>query len=473
MCSQKKKIVKSSLFLAGQLGIFLLPLAAHAAESFDALSFKPANDQGFYLNVEQSQTLGRKGFALGVSGDYSNDSLDLKNSSGAKLQDVIDNQIGMHIGAAFGLADWVNLGVGFSGTPYQQFTEPVTLAEDDGARFGDIALDAKIRLANNKSSPIGLALVPFITFPTGSDEHFVGNGKFTGGGKLVLDTARISDRVSFSVNAGGQFRDKATLSPGAQEIGHQFLYGAGVNVGIAKSVQFVAEATGWTPFGDFFKSNNRNLSLDGALKILPGEKHRVQLIAGGGMGLMKEAGVPDWRTFVTLAYHRPTEKEAPAPEVVTVEVPVPYPVVVETPQEEVISTQDIHFAFNKALVQPESHRVLDGILLKIQNKPEVEKVRIEGHTDSVGSDEYNLQLSEQRANAVRTYLISKGYSADKLLAVGMGETAPIADNTTKSGRAQNRRVEFHLQIQPGSNVKEGKKETPSPTFEEGGSKKNR
>jgi outer membrane protein OmpA-like peptidoglycan-associated protein len=67
---------------------------------------------------------------------------------------------------------------------------------------------------------------------------------------------------------------------------------------------------------------------------------------------------------------------------------------------------------------------------------------VEGHTDSQGSDDLNLKLSEDRAAAVRDYLVSRGVAADRLSAVGVGEKRPIADNTSAEGRANNRRVEI-------------------------------
>ena len=67
---------------------------------------------------------------------------------------------------------------------------------------------------------------------------------------------------------------------------------------------------------------------------------------------------------------------------------------------------------------------------------------IEGHTDSKGTDEYNMTLSQKRANAVRAYLIEKGIAESRLKATGFGETTPIADNNTSAGRAKNRRVEL-------------------------------
>jgi len=457
---------KNPILLISFFCLFLIPLTGEAGTSFDTLSFKPANDHGYYLTIEQSQTLGQWGYAIGVTGDLSKNSLVFKNSAGAKIQDVIQKEMALNLGMAMGLSNWLNLGVNISGVPYQQFVTPSTLTQDNGARMGDILLNLKIRLANNATSPVGLALVPFITFPTGNSSHFVGNGKITGGGKLVMDTMKIADRVSFAVNAGTQIRSAVTFSPGATTIGNQFLYGAGMNVEVAKPVQFIAEVNGSTPFNNFFKSHNRDLEIDGALRFLPGEKHRVELTAGGGTGLLKEAGSADWRIFTTLAYRFPGGKTS-----------IPAPAMAPAPEvkEEIITTNKIHFAFNKAIIRSESYRVIEEILAGIQGRPEVENVRIEGHTDSIGSDTYNQKLSEERANAVRTFLINKGYPADKLTATGMGKTTPIADNETKAGRAQNRRVEFHLQIQPGSHLKVEKREESSPTFEEGdsGEKKHR
>ncbi len=70
------------------------------------------------------------------------------------------------------------------------------------------------------------------------------------------------------------------------------------------------------------------------------------------------------------------------------------------------------------------------------------KIAVEGHTDSVGGDEYNMRLSENRASSVRTYLVSQGLSADSVTAQGFGKTQPVADNSTAAGRQQNRRVEL-------------------------------
>jgi outer membrane protein OmpA-like peptidoglycan-associated protein len=80
----------------------------------------------------------------------------------------------------------------------------------------------------------------------------------------------------------------------------------------------------------------------------------------------------------------------------------------------------------------------------MKNTPYIRKVRVEGHTDFRGSDEYNLKLSDNRAKAVMQKLIEYGVEPERLEAVGRGEFQPIASNKTAEGMAQNRRTEFHI-----------------------------
>lgn len=94
-------------------------------------------------------------------------------------------------------------------------------------------------------------------------------------------------------------------------------------------------------------------------------------------------------------------------------------------------------------VKPQFYGVLNTLANTLNQFPET-RVQIAGHTDNVGSDASNLQLSQQRANSVRTYLASTGVAAQRMQAVGYGESRPIADNSSDYGRAQNRRVEVTL-----------------------------
>lgn len=104
-----------------------------------------------------------------------------------------------------------------------------------------------------------------------------------------------------------------------------------------------------------------------------------------------------------------------------------------------IVLRGINFDFDKANIKPEAEGVLDAAAEVLKENPDV-RVRVGGHTDSVGTDEYNQGLSERRAKAVRDYLASHGVDGSRLTAVGYGESQPVADNGTADGRAQNRRV---------------------------------
>ncbi len=105
--------------------------------------------------------------------------------------------------------------------------------------------------------------------------------------------------------------------------------------------------------------------------------------------------------------------------------------------------KDLKFDYNKWDIKPEYYSSLDQVVRVLEMNPTI-KVELHGHTDSIGSDAYNLQLSQKRANAVRDYLVAKGISADRVTAKGMGEADPIASNETPEGRARNRRVELNV-----------------------------
>lgn len=102
----------------------------------------------------------------------------------------------------------------------------------------------------------------------------------------------------------------------------------------------------------------------------------------------------------------------------------------------------IPFAYSKARLLRAAEFILDDVVDSILSNPQLKLIRIEGHTDNTGDAEYNQQLSEDRAAAVRDYLIDKGVPADRLDAKGYGSNKPIARNDRESGRAKNRRVDF-------------------------------
>ena len=103
----------------------------------------------------------------------------------------------------------------------------------------------------------------------------------------------------------------------------------------------------------------------------------------------------------------------------------------------------VNFDFNSSNLTTTAKSNLDKLAVVLTNNPDT-NINVYGHTDSKGADAYNQTLSEKRANAVKTYLVSKGIASSRLFAMGVGEAQPIATNDTDAGRAQNRRVEFAI-----------------------------
>ncbi len=105
--------------------------------------------------------------------------------------------------------------------------------------------------------------------------------------------------------------------------------------------------------------------------------------------------------------------------------------------------QKIFFQTGKSRILPKSYRLLNEVAQAMKDYKRI-KVRINGHTDSRGSNALNMKLSQARADSVRAYLIKQGVDPDRIKAKGYGETEPIASNRSSQGRAQNRRVEFKI-----------------------------
>ncbi|KQY08460.1 MULTISPECIES: outer membrane protein OmpA [Massilia] len=135
----------------------------------------------------------------------------------------------------------------------------------------------------------------------------------------------------------------------------------------------------------------------------------------------------------------PPPVAAPAP---ATPAPAPAPVPVPT-SEKVSYSADAFFDFDKAVLKPAGKASLDDLVSKLKDI-NLEVIIAVGHTDSVGTDEYNQKLSVRRAEAVKAYLQSKGVESNRVYTEGKGEKQPVADNKTAAGRAKNRRVEIEV-----------------------------
>ena len=140
----------------------------------------------------------------------------------------------------------------------------------------------------------------------------------------------------------------------------------------------------------------------------------------------------------------PAPVAAPAPAPAAAPAAPPPPAVAAKPSaQKVTYAADTFFDFDKYALKPDGKAKLDDLVSKMSGLA-VEVIIAVGHTDNIGTFEYNQKLSERRANAVKTYLVSKGVEKNRIYTEGKSYKDPIASNSTAAGRAKNRRVEVEV-----------------------------
>ncbi|WP_163557522.1 OmpA family protein [Halomonas sp. NO4] len=171
-------------------------------------------------------------------------------------------------------------------------------------------------------------------------------------------------------------------------------------------------------------------------------------LAGGGIGYAT-SGESDEETGAAIGFTTGAAiggllcaDRTPEPEPEPEPMPEPEPEPAPEPEfEPVVLSSDVNFAFDSAELRPAAESRLNEVAERLRENRDI-NVTIAGHTDSIGSAEYNRDLSQRRADSVRDYLVSQGIDTNRMRTVGYGEERPVATNETDAGRAQNRRVEI-------------------------------
>ena len=141
---------------------------------------------------------------------------------------------------------------------------------------------------------------------------------------------------------------------------------------------------------------------------------------------------------------------------------------VEVTRDQIVIHEKIQFEFDSDVIKQESFDLLAEIAATIRSHPEILGLRVEGHASAEGSDDYNLELSERRANSVFRHLVEQGkIDEGRLTHAGYGESRPIASNDDEAGRARNRRVQFMITQRSDSEARDDA-ETNSPDAEQMG-----
>jgi len=422
------------------------------AYAFDAQEFSPAIDPEGYFSVYSSRTAPRGRFHLGIWYNFADDVISDKEfnrqfpnqlAAGKSLVDRIHT---IDLVASYSLFDWLELGVDI---PFSDTSSNFAGTRSDTGP-DNVRLLAKVQLLQRWKG-IGLAVAPFVDLPSGDEKRLTSSGEFEGGvigvADYVYQRLRASLNVGYKVNRESDFAI-GELNDGTDEL----LYGLGIGVlaikdqpmlfGFINNVEALAELFGSTDASDPFYDESAT-ALEGLGGVRLFSDTGLYATLGIGKSVTRSINGAGVRVVGGLGYMPPPPP--PPPPAPPPPPPPPQEKVVVT-EEQIITLEPIYFDFDKATIKPVSYPVLDQVGQVMRDRPTI-MVRVEGHTDSVGSDRYNQRLSERRAHAVVKYLIAKGIPSNRLQAVGFGEARPIATNDTPEGRAKNRRTEFHIVTQ--------------------------
>lgn len=360
----------------------------------------------------------------------------------------------------------------------------------------DLRLIIKGVFWNNRTFDImgahfGIGGIADLTLPTGNADSYLGSPLPTA--QLKLNGHIQWRRLTAAINIGAMLGRPEQLYNIKTGYGITYGVGAQVEIGRYRIMPFylLAEVFGIThyPF-DSLKTSPAELSV--ALKT---SYRNWTMFLGGGPGLNPGYGVPDGRVFAGVSYAWQKVPQAPKPPPPRddcpnlpgaqegippglqkdntgncVEPPPPpppppipppacegdacpdapkKPATVEIVHNKLNLSDRIFFDFDKDTIKPISFPILDEVVRVIKVRPDIKRMRIEGHTDNYGADMYNLDLSHRRAAAVMVYLVEHGIETYRLTSAGFGFRCPIVPNDTPDNRAKNRRVDFIIVEQDG------------------------
>jgi outer membrane protein OmpA-like peptidoglycan-associated protein len=431
--------------------------------------FQPAAGAFDVLGVESGQVPKHLGWGLSLSGSYANQPLRLV-APGVSSVAMLKGQTTLGLGATLGLFDRVELSVVAPVTMGQrsQTSDNVPDAFSPAiSSYGmsDVRIAPKVQLAQVGSLMVAVAAP--VSLPTGDTRSFLGAGALTFAPRAIVEYGGLGP-VRLLANAGALLRPTRQLID--VDIGNAFTYGAGAEATFAVAGQKLSGLA--TVVGEYGLVSTKAAA--SPVEALAGVRWQgplgLGLTVGGGRGLTAGYGTPAYRLFAEMSITPDASPKpvvvVPPPPVVVVEAPKPPPppvvlvaapaaVAAPEPVAQIIPEEKlppalqhidgrIQFAFNRAEVSPKFRAVLTKVAHLFADQPASIRIRIEGFSDDVGSDEYNRELSVRRAANVRTLLLELGIPAARLEVVGHGKRDPIDTRPTAAAKALNRRVEFNF-----------------------------
>jgi OmpA-OmpF porin, OOP family len=434
------------------------------ADGTNIQAFFPAPGQQDYIVTEGARVPRHLAWNAGMLIDYAEDPLVVVQTD----ERVVDSRVSFDLMG--GIALWnraeISLVVPFA---VQNAANP----DVDGAAFGDIRLVPKIHAFwfGEEEDGVGMAFVPELTFPSGNEDKLMGDPNASFVPRVVVEA--LKHGWGGALNLAYRIRKGFDLpqNQGNLSVNDEFLLSAGVRaplgVGLAALVDLYTHIG--TQTSDLRQVEVPTELVGGVRYVLPST--RIAFLGGIGTGLTEGYGTAQFRFFVGAMYQEqnnapaivptappeeiakpapppppppppPPEPPPPPPEPPPPPPPPPPPAKARLVESHIEIDEKVLFDVGKAALLPASQSLLNDVATVLKQHPEVKVLEVAGHTDSTGKPAKNRKLSQDRAEAVRLYLIDQDVAAERLTAKGYGPDKPIAPNDSKEGRDKNRRVEF-------------------------------
>ncbi|MGH7896323.1 MAG: OmpA family protein, partial [Candidatus Binatia bacterium] len=402
---KKRRLVEFATVVVGVFSFF----AAGTARAFDAQLFSPAVDPEGYFSVYSSRTAPTGRFHVALWFDYAgdpitssryNDAFPSQLPAGEHLVDAVHT---LNLTASYSILDWLEIGLD---APFSDLKSDFPGTRSDTGP-DSIRLLAKAQLLKERLNGFGFGLIPFVDLPSGNSRRLTSDGETDFGGIGVADWfCTRTGRFRASLNGGYKANQEGDFQlPGINDGSDEILFGLGLGVLAIKgqpilfdtfnNVEVIAELYGSTdpedPFADEFST-----PLEGLAGTRFYNPSGFYVTLGIGKSATRNINGAAVRVLASVGYTPPAPPPPPPAEPPP---PTPPQSKVVVTEEQIVTLQPIYFDFDKATVKPVSYPVLDQVAQVMKDRPAI-SVRVEGHTDSFGSDAYNQKLSERRAQAV-------------------------------------------------------------------------
>lgn len=451
---QALRLLSFNLLAVLALSMFLTDVGFSNVVGSDTQNFNPVTDGVDNVTVHSSNTLEPGFFNLGLFSTYAKNTLPyFKKNDGTddriRFDDAIiatDAMIGYGI-----MKNW-DVGVSLPAVLYQDAKSEGYHGQFEKRGLTDIRINTKYKLWGTKD--YGIATILSTNMNLIEDNPYVGKSAAPIINLELAGDVKIAN-VGLAANVGYRWRhpgQKLEDDTPIEPLRDMVIASGAASVDITPSNKIIAEIYSSIPSTEVNDASDR---LQSSAEANLGLKHQatkeLALHIGGGSELIRGVSSPDFRVYAGLNYTFGPEKqpEPPAkPEAkpAKVESPKADPFAGPPKKEETIVVHDILFEFDSdKVVLPGSYSTLDRLAAYLKKEPVFKKLIIEGHTDAIGSGQYNQGLSARRAASIKAFLVKRHHlDPSKIETNGFGKSKPIATNHNAQGRQLNRRVEFKI-----------------------------